>query len=360
MPEASEDDHHTILVFLWKGMHNRNLTPGIFPVSCGFSSIPATGSHIYPAADGVIVASNQDISRGLSTMMLQKHQATFSGGPLSFAGITTYLSACLADILAPTRYAPTPRQLEQQMRERARMVRGGSEQQAVTMTSATNSSVQSTPSLYELISHAAPIPSYKLLEIWSSAGLGSPSLASRASFNDPRMPPIPTWKSCMDMLKRWVPQDEPADESTSSHDADARAAASFNTTFSYSLFARGDSPSDPIASFYDQLSTRCSKLFPSVDWNPYPMDLISTTIPRLSMDRAGTPSSSMGESTRSLSVCVNRTRTALALRPVVRKARAMLDEKAYVHWYTRYGLEASEIADAIDSIDSIITDYQHV
>jgi hypothetical protein len=63
------------------------------------------------------------------------------------------------------------------------------------------------------------------------------------------------------------------------------------------------------------------------------------------------------ESIRSLAICANRARTPRTLIPVVRKARLLLDNRAYVHWYTRYGMELSEMADAIDAMENIIVDY---
>lgn len=138
-------------------------------------------------------------------------------------------------------------------------------------------------------------------------------------------------------------------------------------TLAYTCYARGDAPSssssssaDPLMFHFDALTSRLSKLFPPVSWNPHPLDLVTTPLPRMAWRAPGQQSgvsAAGGEASRSLSVCVNRARTALSLAPAVRRARLLLHQRAYVHWYTRYGIEIDEMHDAVDSIESIMQDY---
>ena len=326
-------------------------------------------AHIYPAVDAVMLASNADVSRALGALALQSkvvgggssallHPGGGGGAApaMAFAGINTYLSACIADVLAPTKTVPSLRQLQQE--ERARMGHTSSSSlSAVSVTpsasaaasASSSSSLLATPSLYELVSHVAPLPSFKLLELWSSAGLGGSVGGAHMDRNnfggggsDARAPPLPTWKGCMDALQRFVPRDTAADESL----LGASSAASAPTaarSLGYSVYARGDSvSSDPVSACFDTLSARMAKLFPAVAWNPYPLDLITTQLPRMAWRPTtagshgamggGAGAAAGAESTRSISVCVNRSRTSLTLRPVVRKARILLHNKAYVHW----------------------------
>jgi hypothetical protein len=321
--------------------------------------------------DGLVLASNADIARALGGLSLQKSMssATLASGArgptaptMAFDGINTYLSAALADVLAPTRTVPA-------LGSQPRVVGGGGGGVTVAApsSSSSSSSLLATPSLYELLSHVAPLPSFKLLEIWSSAGLGSAS-AGAAAYSDPRAPPLPSWKSCLDTLARFVPR------SDCSSGSDDEAGIISNGRFgsvvvgdgralAYTCYARGDSPSsfgnDSLMSQFDTVTARMAKLFPPVSWNPHPLDLVTTPLPRLAWRAPTTAaaSSMAAESHRSLSVCVNRARTALSLAPSIRRARLLLHQRAYVHWYTRYGVELDEMHEAVDAIETVIKDY---
>ncbi len=267
---------------------------------------------------------------------------------MAFDGINTYLSAALADVLAPTRAVLTMKAQEEQERRRTMLVGDGAAPIAITPAAA-SSALLATPSLYELLSHVAPLPAFKLLEIWSSAGLGG-SASSAAAVADLRMGWQPSWRGCMDALQRFVPRD--SDE-----------AARPSCSLAYSVFAHGDSSADPLSDSFDTIVARMSKLLPAVRWNPHPLDLISTSLPRLTWRQQQATGSTSGnaasssESTRSLAVCANRSRTAASLVPSVRKARLLLRARAYTHWYTRYGVELSEMHDAVDAVEEVVNDY---
>jgi hypothetical protein len=320
-------------------------------------------SHLYPVVDGLVLASNADMARALQSHAMKSANSSSSASPaMSFAGINTYLSACLADVLAPTKLAPTFRQMEQA--DRARMQLSTSST-PVSIT-APPSSLLASSSLHELISSVCPLPAYKLMEIWSSAGLGASASAQHV---DPRAQWQPGWKACAETLKRCVPGDEEFFLNDGSNtDMQARPALTYRpATIGYTVYARGDSPSDPLSSFLPHLRTRLSSLFPGVSWNPHLMDVLSTELPRMawretrgrgSLEKLREERPAGVESTRSLAVAVNRVRTAHSLLPSVRKARVLLENKAYVHWYTRYGLEESEMTEAIDAIEGVIKDYE--
>jgi hypothetical protein len=270
---------------------------------------------------------------------------------MAFDGINTYLSAALADVLAPTRTVPALGQ--------PRAVGGGGGGVSVASPASSSSSLLATPSLYELLSHVAPLPSFKLLEIWSSAGLGSAS-AGAAAYSDPRAPPVPSWKSCLDTLARFVPRSDGtgSDEAGISNGRFGSAIGD-GRALAYTCYARGDAPSssDAILSHFDTVTARMAKLFPPVSWNPHPLDLVTTPLPRLAWRAPAAMASMAGESNRSLSVCVNHARTALSLAPSIRRARLLLHQRAYVHWYTRYGVELDEMHEAVDAIETVMKDY---
>lgn len=281
-------------------------------------------SHLYPVVDGIIMASNADVSRALHSQSLKPGPSAVSAAPvMSFAGINTYLSACLADVLAPTKTVPTFREREEAESTRIR----GNEGEPVTLrTSAHGVPLLAQTAIHELVNSVVPMPAYKMMEIWSSAGMGQSSSAQRF---DPNSPSHPTWQSCMSALKRFVPSDGGA------RLYDPRAIG-------YAVYARGDSHLDPVANAAADLTTRFRKLFPHVTWNPYPLDLIATELPRMSWADPRPPSAleairqetrvTNSESTRSIAVCVNRSRTPHTLAPVVEKARTLLNNKAYLHW----------------------------
>ena len=312
--------------------------------------------RIYQSMDGVVLGSNADVSRAIESLKNQRNAAgagaasmassATPAGNMAFAGINTYLSAAFADVFGPTRFLPTLK--AQEDAERARMYPAAAKSSSVSVTPTTSGLLASQP-LYELLSHAAPLPSFKLLEIWSSAGLaGRDSAASFAG--DGRAPPNPSWKACLESLQRFVPREAVAAAEGDHDDAIGR-------TLAYTLYARGDSTLDPVSACYSSLESRLAKLLPpAVDWNPYPLDLVPSDLPRMVMGRGG---GSM-ESPRGLGLCINRSRTSLTLRPVVRKARTLLANKAYTHWYTRYGLEVDEMKQAFDAVEDLIETYQTV
>lgn len=308
-------------------------------------------AHLYPAVDGLVLASNADISRALSSLSVHRGagasiatlgSAGNSGGgaaPLmSFAGINTYLSACVADLLAPTRTVPSLRQMEMEERRRTNAISDPESASApAPVTVETASSLLATPSLYELVSHVAPLPAYKLLELWSSAGLGASSSAAHV---DPRAGWQPSWKGCLESLHRFVPRDnEELAPGLYALDAHAAALPGAGRSIAYAVHARGDSAADPVDACYESVAARMQRLFPAAPWQPHPLDLVTTTLPRLTWrpeERTGGHAPHC-ESTRSLSVCVNRSRTSLTLAPSVRKARLLLQHKAYVHWVSDSG-----------------------
>jgi len=288
-------------------------------------------AHLYPTVDGLLLASNADVARAMQSATAARSGAlggtvaSAAAPEMAFDGLNTYLAAALADVLAPTRLVPS------------------------ASSAAFASPLQATAPLYELLSHVAPLPAFKLLEIWSSAGLGS-SVGAAAHMSDPRAPPLPSWKACADVLARFVPE------------------GGVGRALAYTCFARGDSTAEPLLSSraeFELVTARMAKMFPPVSWNPHVLDLVPTQLPRLVQRaparRNGLSAARAGggpvEAARSLSVCVNRSRTALSLRPSLRRARVLLSQRAYTHWYTRYGVELDEIAQALDDVDSVVQDY---
>ncbi|KAG9337757.1 hypothetical protein JZ751_028255 [Albula glossodonta] len=101
--------------------------------------------------------------------------------------------------------------------------------------------------------------------------------------------------------------------------------------------ARGVQDSTPLTSTALQRLRRGHRCVP---WNPFPIDL--WTDPR---DPLGCSASS-----RRLTVCSNHSSVSDLLCRVMRRSGEMIRAGAYLHWYQRYGVEAEEFRQALDTL----------
>lgn len=62
--------------------------------------------------------------------------------------------------------------------------------------------------------------------------------------------------------------------------------------------------------------------------------------------------------TRSVAVCANRTQVRPLLGRIASRSLEMLDERAYQHWYSRYGVEDEDFQAAVESIRRVSEEYK--
>ncbi|KAI1886218.1 hypothetical protein AGOR_G00211730 [Albula goreensis] len=108
--------------------------------------------------------------------------------------------------------------------------------------------------------------------------------------------------------------------------------------------ARGVQDSTPLTSTALQRLRRGHRCVP---WNPFPIDL--WTDPR---DPLGCSASS-----RRLTVCSNHSSVSDLLCRVMRRSGEMIRAGAYLHWYQRYGVEAEEFRQALDTLSTVVQEY---
>ncbi|KAM9489417.1 tubulin delta chain-like isoform 2-T2 [Clarias gariepinus] len=109
--------------------------------------------------------------------------------------------------------------------------------------------------------------------------------------------------------------------------------------------ARGDQDNSFIASNVLQKLRQAHRC---VDWNPFPVD--HWTDPR--------NEASVSSSVRTLTVCSNHSSVTRLIGHVTQRATEMLSARAYLHWYERYGVETEEFQQGINTLSSIIEEYE--
>ncbi|GAB5362752.1 hypothetical protein AAMO2058_000825300 [Amorphochlora amoebiformis] len=171
----------------------------------------------------------------------------------------------------------------------------------------------------EFVGSVCPLPSAKLVELWSSKGL---------RVLDKNKTSI-TWGGEIEMLLK------------ATRNTDSRQ----RSCLGYQLQLTG--PPHALRKFKPQQSmSSITRRLKCVKWNPYPGDLklISRPVSREGRNQTGLLS-------------VNRTALAGYLEGVKKKAEDMLDVGAYKHWYIKHGLEEGELSGAIETVQRIIDDY---
>ncbi|XP_064598266.1 tubulin delta chain-like [Liolophura sinensis] len=117
-------------------------------------------------------------------------------------------------------------------------------------------------------------------------------------------------------------------------------------TLSTLLVARGDATS----TFFRNLKTTEEKIksaYNVVNWNPFPVDVWTAK---------DFPPGPRGSS--SVTIAANSGCIMEFLDTVSHKAQRMFREKAYLHWYHRYGSSEADFTEAFETLARIYGDYQ--
>jgi hypothetical protein len=59
-----------------------------------------------------------------------------------------------------------------------------------------------------------------------------------------------------------------------------------------------------------------------------------------------------------LAVCANRTHMSSTITKVLRRAEEMSAHGAYLHWYTRHGIEEEDFAAAFEGLRRVKEEYE--
>ena len=84
-----------------------------------------------------------------------------------------------------------------------------------------------------------------------------------------------------------------------------------------------------------------------VDWNPFPVDFWFSQEPAL-------------QETKCMSLLSNTSLVTPYLETVQEKSSKMLQSKAYLHWYQKYGVERETFESALDSLQTTIDSYSNL
>lgn len=112
------------------------------------------------------------------------------------------------------------------------------------------------------------------------------------------------------------------------------------------LVARGGSCNiDSLVKKAKSIEEKLKRLYNTVTWNPFPIDLWLSKEPSL-------------QEKKYVSVLANCSVMAEYLESVHEKAKVMFDEKAYVHWYQKYNCDEYIFHEAFDTIQTVIGNYK--
>lgn len=99
-------------------------------------------------------------------------------------------------------------------------------------------------------------------------------------------------------------------------------------------------------------------------WNPFPVDYristrstVATTIDTSVNTQTATATPTPTPLARSITLTVNRNRIVPYLSHCLKKCQTMIDAKAYLHWYERYGCGMEVFEEAFRSIQTVIDSY---
>lgn len=85
----------------------------------------------------------------------------------------------------------------------------------------------------------------------------------------------------------------------------------------------------------------------TVEWNPFPVDFWFSQEPAL-------------QEAKHMSLLSNTSSVTPYLNCVLEKSEKMLQAKAYLHWYQRYGIETETLESAFDNLRTIIDSYNNL
>jgi len=273
---------------------------------------------LYEQCDAVMLFDNDSVMELLTAL------ATKGGGSvgkgvvgLPFAVMNSYIADCLCDVLLPSS--------------------GGG------MDGGGGSSYHSLSSLPSLLATLCPLPSHKLLDVWTTSGLCVPTA------HDPM-----NWSTVIDVCDR-----------TTQHYMRNRAGW---RVLEYAVLARGEGSMRMEAWDKQRLDERIGrhlKLATSARQPPPPPP---STHPRLGASRVTNriadrltidPSRlSLSYQAQSLAVAVNHGRLCGYVQAVVDEGRRMYARGSYVHWYEKYGCGRERFEEAFERVERIVADYE--
>ena len=92
------------------------------------------------------------------------------------------------------------------------------------------------------------------------------------------------------------------------------------------------------------IEKRLKQTYNTVQWNPFPVDFWSSYEPHL-------------RDTKMVSMLANSAAVRGYLQCVVDRARLMYHERAYLHWYERYGCEGGMFEESFETVERVIENY---
>ena len=97
---------------------------------------------------------------------------------------------------------------------------------------------------------------------------------------------------------------------------------------------------------FSALESKLKKAYNTVTWNPFPVDYWMSHEP------------SMGQ-LKMATVLANSSTVLNYVETVQEKASLMYREKAYLHWYERYGCEKETFKEAFEAVELITDNYKN-
>lgn len=122
------------------------------------------------------------------------------------------------------------------------------------------------------------------------------------------------------------------------YDLDNRVIQSINSQ----IFLRGN-----VGNEFQIIHALVSKLIPHVPWNIEPLTYKLSASPALKSHRID----------EAITLVYNRTHVVELLDLILRKAFVMLETKAYLHWYSRYGCDLQYMGSCFETLQEIIANY---
>ena len=92
---------------------------------------------------------------------------------------------------------------------------------------------------------------------------------------------------------------------------------------------------------------RLKQTYKTVEWNPFPVDFCLSYEPHL-------------EGQKMLTVLANSAHIVDHIEHVVQRAGAMYKERAYLHWYERYGCGKETFEGAFETLRRVIDEYSRL
>ena len=95
------------------------------------------------------------------------------------------------------------------------------------------------------------------------------------------------------------------------------------------------------------LEAKLKKAYNTVQWNPFPVDFWLSHEPFMKENKLVT-------------ILANSSVILDHVKLVQERASVMFREKAYLHWYERYGCESDTFKQAFESVQRIIDNYNDI